>query len=107
MPASYRIHPVLNIAHLEPYEKSPQEFGERPVKELNRADFDQLQEWSVEKIIRSKCIKAANGRKVERFLTRFEGYDSSWDEWLSQTQLKNAPSVLREWERSQRIHHRK
>lgn len=35
MPASYGIHPVLNIAHLEKYQKSPPEFGEWPTKELN------------------------------------------------------------------------
>ena len=28
MPASYGIHPVLNIAHLEKYQTSPPEFGE-------------------------------------------------------------------------------
>jgi hypothetical protein len=27
MPASYGIHPVLNIAHLEKYQASPTEFG--------------------------------------------------------------------------------
>ena len=27
MPESYRIHPVLNIAHLEKYQPSPAEFG--------------------------------------------------------------------------------
>jgi hypothetical protein len=27
MPASYGIHPVLNIAHLEKYQASPPEFG--------------------------------------------------------------------------------
>jgi hypothetical protein len=36
MPASYGIHPVLNIAHLEAYSQSPKEFGERPTKGLMR-----------------------------------------------------------------------
>ncbi|KIO20182.1 hypothetical protein M407DRAFT_81863 [Tulasnella calospora MUT 4182] len=27
--ASYKLHPVVNIAHLQPYHSSPPEFGER------------------------------------------------------------------------------
>ena len=51
MPQSYGIHPVLNIAHLERYQPSPAEFGNRPAKSLNRADFDELPEYEVEMII--------------------------------------------------------
>ena len=48
MPQSYRIHPVLNIAHLERYQPSPAEFANRPTKSLNRTDFDKLPEYEVE-----------------------------------------------------------
>ena len=51
MPASYGIHPVLNIAHLERYQTSPSEFGKRPQKSLNREDFDDLPEYEVERIV--------------------------------------------------------
>ncbi|KZT25536.1 hypothetical protein NEOLEDRAFT_1064854 [Neolentinus lepideus HHB14362 ss-1] len=27
LPASYKMHPVINIMHIEKYEKSPPEFG--------------------------------------------------------------------------------
>jgi len=40
MPASYGIHPVLNIAHLEKYQASPTEFGVQHQKSLNHEDFD-------------------------------------------------------------------
>ena len=51
MPESYGIHPILNITHLEKYQPSPAEFGNRPTKLLNRADFDKLPEYEVDKII--------------------------------------------------------
>jgi hypothetical protein len=35
MPASYGIHPIINIAHLEKYQPSPTKFGNRPTKNLN------------------------------------------------------------------------
>ena len=50
MPSSYGIHPILNIAHLEKYQSSPAEFGERPIKNLNREDFNELPEYKVERI---------------------------------------------------------
>jgi hypothetical protein len=51
MPQSYRIHPVLNIAHLERYQPSPAKFGNKPTKSLNRANFNELSEYEVEMII--------------------------------------------------------
>ena len=57
MPESYGIHPVLNIAHLERYQPSPSEFGNRPTKSLNRADFDELPEYEVEMIIADRRKK--------------------------------------------------
>jgi hypothetical protein len=38
LPSSYHIHPVLNIAHLEPYSSSPPHFGRRPAKPPLRAE---------------------------------------------------------------------
>ena len=51
MPASYGIHPVLNLTHLEKYQTSPPEFGVQPQKSLNRKDFDELPEYEVDKIV--------------------------------------------------------
>ena len=51
MPQSYRIYPILNITHLERYQPSPAEFGNRPTKSLNHANFDELPEYKVEMII--------------------------------------------------------
>jgi hypothetical protein len=98
MPASYGSHPVLSIAHLEPYTESPENFGERPVKGFNRQDFEELPEYEVEKIIDAKWSKARNGRKLQLFKVRFAGYPPNYDEWLTRKDLKNAPDVLREWE---------
>ena len=51
MPASYGIHPGLNIAHLERYQALPPKFGDRPQKSLNQEDFDELPEYEVDKIL--------------------------------------------------------
>jgi hypothetical protein len=96
IPASYRIHPVVNIAHLEPYYKDEKGI-DRPRKHMNRDDFDKKPEYEVEQIVDEKMIKKGQ-RRQRRYLTRFVGYSPEWDEWLSKQQLTNAPMALKEWE---------
>ena len=103
MPASYGIHPVLNIAHLEKYCVSPPKFGVRPQKSLNREDFDNLLEYEVEKIVAERRKKGRNGRQILQYLMRFKGYSEDYDEWLTGNQLKNAPEPLEIWRRSKEI----
>lgn len=102
LPASYGMHPILNIAHLERYEASPAEFGDRPKRDLNRDDFNQLEEFEVERILREKTRRSSNGRKQILYLTRFVGYGPEYDEWLPRRNLRNAPDVLQAWEARKR-----
>ena len=99
MPASYGIHPVLNITHLERYQTSPPEFGSQPQKSLNREDFDDLPEYEVERIMAERRKKGRNGKQTLQYLTCFKGYSGEFDEWLSGNQLKNAPEPLELWKK--------
>ncbi|QRW27785.1 Retrovirus-related Pol polyprotein from transposon [Rhizoctonia solani] len=60
LPASYRIHPIINIAHLESYKASPPEFGSRPTQNIPREDFQQMPEYEVERIVEERTIKKGN-----------------------------------------------
>lgn len=64
MPASYGMHLVLNIAHLEKYQESPNDFGDCPQLKMNRSDFDALPEYEVERIVAERTRKGKNGRKI-------------------------------------------
>ena len=97
MPTSYGMHPVLNIAHLETYNASPEEFGKRPAKSLNRADFEELPEVDVDRIVSERKKKGRNGRQITEYLVRFEGFSEDHDEWKTAVQLKNAPEILQSW----------
>ena len=100
LPASYHIHPVINIEHLERYH-SEKEPSDRPKKHIEREDFDQLPEWEVEKIVGEKWFKVKK-RRVKKYLTRFTRYSSEWDKYLTKLQLWNALEVLLKWETSSR-----
>ena len=98
MPQSYGIHPILNVAHLEPYRDSDSVFGEHAAKKLDRANFDTLPEFEVEKILHNRWRKVCNGQHVQELLVRFTRYVTSSDEWMMRRQLKNAPDILDAWD---------
>ena len=102
LPSSYGIHPILNIAHLEKYQSSPAEFGERPSKSLNQEDFNKMPEYEVEQIITEWKKKGKNGTRIIQYLTWFKGYLANSDEWLSPNQLKNTPDILEQWKRDKK-----
>ena len=58
----------------------------------------EILEYEVETILRSRWRVARNSRKFEELLTKFVGYDSNFNEWLTRQQLKNAPQKLHEWD---------
>ena len=100
MPASYGIHPVLNIAHLEKYQASPTEFGVQLEKSFNHKDFDELPEYEVDKIVAERQKKRWNGKRILQYLTCFKGYLEEFNEWLMENQLKNAPELLKYWKKT-------
>lgn len=102
LPASYGIHPIINIAHLEHYTPSPSSLGDRPKKAMNQADFVERPEYEVDFIIRETTRKGRNGKRVPFYFTRFKGYGPDSDEWLSRQQLRNAPEILAAWHASKR-----
>ncbi|KEP45716.1 putative Transposon Tf2-1 polyprotein [Rhizoctonia solani 123E] len=96
LPGSYRIHPVINIAHLESYKASPPEFGERPVKHIPRQDFEQMPEYEIEKIVEERFVKRGN-KRTKQYLVRWLGYGLDEDRWKTEKELKNAPEILKQW----------
>ena len=107
MPASYGMHPVLNIEHLEKYQESPGEFGERPQLKTGRLSFDALQEYEVDRIVAERTRKGRNGRKITIYRLRYSNYGPEGDTWETRQNLKNAPEVLREWEKFKELQKKK
>ena len=98
LPASYGIHPILNIAHLEEYKQSPESLSNQPTKRLNHEDFNDLPEFEVEAIIGERLRKTRAGRRIREFKVRFTSYGPEFDEWLPPRNLRNAPELLAHWQ---------
>lgn len=83
MPASYGMHPVINISHLEKYHKEKDSPDDRKMKNLNRKDFRDLPEFEVDEIIDEKMDKRSRKRSQRLFRVRFTGYGPEFDEWFT------------------------
>ncbi len=93
---SYPGSPVFNIQHLKKYEFSPEDFGERPQRNIERAWKTATEEYALEAIVGHRYDK----RKRKRlYLVRWEGYSPLYDTWQTELDLKNAPDVLHEYKR--------
>ena len=98
LPASYGIHPIINITHLESYQPN-NIHPDQPKKHLNQKDFSNNPEFEVDRILDQKWIKRGK-RCVKKYKVWFIGYGPEWDEWLSRQALTNAPDKIKEWELS-------
>ena len=107
MPASYGMHPVLNIEHLEKHQESPDEFGERPQLQTSQLNFDTLPEYKVDKIMAECTCKGRNGRKIPIYRLRDTNYGPEGDTWETRQNLKNAPKILKKWEEFKTLQKRK
>lgn len=101
------MHPVLNIQHLEKYQESPSEFGERPRLQTKRLDFDVLPEYEVDKIVAERMQKGRNGRRIPVYRLRYTNYGPESDTWETKRNLKNAPEILCEWEKFKALQKKK
>ena len=97
MPASFGMHPILNIEHLEKYQESPKEFGERPKVRMKRMDFKELPEYQVERIMAESWSKGRNGKRIPIYRVHYMDYGPEADTWEPRQNLKNAPVALAEW----------
>ena len=98
LPASYRGHPVINIAHLKLYTKAQDPSVSRPTLAPLRKSFDDLEEFEVEQVLDSKLVRGPKGRCIRKYKVHWKGYEPKYDTWETHQNLHNAPAALREYE---------
>ena len=90
---NYPGSPVINIQHLKKYEINmtytdrvllPNSFSRKPESE----------EFEVEKIVGHKRV---GSKAALRYLVRWANYGPQFDTWVTATDLKNSPVLLKEY----------
>ncbi|KAF4619214.1 hypothetical protein D9613_005608 [Agrocybe pediades] len=95
LPDSYPMHPVFNVHHLKKYHVSPAEFGERETLPSTR-EFLGSPEYEVEAILGHKLTGRKSGNR-RMYRVRWTGYGPTDDSWISEYDLRNAPTLKREY----------
>lgn len=96
LPSSYGMHNVLNITHLERYQLSPTELGPRTDRDKQRQGKAAI-EWEIDGII-AETRRKRGQRRVPYYRVRYAGFGPEHDEWIPRSWLRNAPSILRDWD---------
>ncbi|KDQ22329.1 hypothetical protein PLEOSDRAFT_1017082, partial [Pleurotus ostreatus PC15] len=52
--------------------------------------------WEIERILGHRTTSTRTG-KMRQYLIRWKGLDAAEDSWLNETELRNAPSLKREY----------
>jgi hypothetical protein len=72
IPSTWKIHPVVSVAHLEPHTPDPFERTEVPVPDLLEGHDGEVEpEWEIEEILRKRYNKR---RKRDEYYVKWKGF---------------------------------
>jgi hypothetical protein len=97
LPKTWKIHDVFHAIHLSPYNETTQ-YGPNelhPPPDL----VDNEEEYEVDFIVRHK----QNNRGQRQYLIRWKGYGVSDDSWATESDLKNARDILKEYKKRMKL----
>ena len=84
LPATLKIHPVINISHLKEYRDGVRAFPHRPIKltrpEPEAHDDNGAPEWLVDRLLDHRKVKRG-GRLIDQYLIEWKGYPISEATW--------------------------
>jgi hypothetical protein len=92
LPASLRIHPVVNITRLRPY--VPPIPGQQ-VQPPPPIELDGEPEWEVSEVLNARLRRGAL-----QFLVRWKGFTPDHDSWEPEENLARAPKLVEEFYRT-------
>jgi hypothetical protein len=100
LPASMKIHPVINISHLKEYRDGAQAFPDRPIRitrpEPEALDDNGAPEWVVDRLLEHRPVQRGR-RQVDQYLVEWKGYPISEATWEPIENLTGAMELVREF----------
>jgi hypothetical protein len=107
MSSNYRMHPVLNIEHLEPYKISPKEIGPRVKRGVRRdVRHEPKHEAEIVAILDDRLVASGKDKLKREFLIQFTGESENEAQWKLQAHI-NAPELMRAYTSQKRVDRRK
>lgn len=99
IPKNWKIHPIISVAHLEPYKTDPYDRAiSTPVPETIADDAGGHEEWEVEDLLSERFNKR---RKRKEWLVKWKDFGLEHNTWEPLENLGNAPTVVESFQRLQ------
>jgi len=106
LPASLKIHPVINISHLKEYRNGVQLFPHRPVRLTRPApeaiDDNGAPEWLVDRLLDHRKVKRG-ARLIDQYLVEWKGYPISEATWEPIENLTGSIELVTEFNEQRRV----
>jgi hypothetical protein len=106
LPASLKIHPVINIGHLREYRDGAQAFPDRPVA-LTRPEPEALDDngapaWNVKRLLDHRKVRRG-ARQIDQYLVEWQGYPTSEATWEPIECLTGAMDSVRKFNKKRSV----
>jgi hypothetical protein len=106
LPASLKIHPVINISHLKEYRDGVLSFPDRPVPltrpEPEALDDNGAPEWLVDRLLDHRTVKRGS-RQTDQYLVEWKGYPISEATWEPIENLTNSMDLVSEFNQQRNV----
>jgi hypothetical protein len=96
LPSTWKIHPILSVAHLEPHKADPYNRDQAPAPDVILDEDGEHEEYEVEEILRSRLNKRS---KRKEWLVKWKGYGAEHNTWEPIAHLEHAMDQLNDFER--------
>ena len=106
LPASLKIHPVINISHLKEYRDGTGAFPDRPVPltrpEPEALDDNGAPEWLVDRLLDHRKVRRG-ARQVDQYLVEWKGYPISEATWEPIENLTGSMDSVKEFNEKRNV----
>ena len=106
LPASLKIHPVINISHLKEYRDGVLAFPDRPVRltrpEPEATDDNGAPEWLVDRLLDHRRVKRG-ARLIDQYLVEWKGYPISEATWEPIENLTGSTELVKEFNEERKV----
>ena len=106
LPASLKIHPVINISHLKEYRDGVKAFPDRPVPltrpEPEALDDNGAPEWVVDRLLDHRKVRRG-ARQTDQYLVEWKGYPTSEATWEPIENLTGAIELVSEFNQQRNV----
>ena len=102
IPPTWKIHPVVSIAHLEPASTQADDPYNRtrpnhPGSVYVEGDTETYKSYELQAILGHRTMKDRASKQKNQYLIRWKGYGPEWDEWHDESELNNVKELVEDY----------